>query len=54
MRVRLLAVIVEAEMGDEAFAHDVTEGVFEFHVLDEEIVFGIDTGCGVGVFEVEA
>jgi hypothetical protein len=24
----LLAVVVEAEVGDEAFAHDVAEGVF--------------------------
>ena len=50
----LLAVVVEAEVGDEAFAHDVAEGVFELHVLDEQVVLGVDAGGGVGVLEVEA
>ena len=50
----LLAVVVEAQVSDEAFAHDVAEGVLELHVLDEEIVLGVDAGGGVGVLEVEA
>ena len=50
---RLLAVVVEAEVGDEGFAHDVAEGVFELHGLDEEVVFGVEAGGGVGGFEVE-
>ncbi len=41
-------------MGDEGFAHNVAEGVFELHGLDEEVVLGVDAGGGVGVFEVEA
>ena len=41
-------------MGDEVFAHDVAECVFQLHVLDEEVVFGVDAGCGVRIFEVEA
>jgi len=41
-------------MGDEIFAHDVAERVFELHVLDEEVVFRIDSGATVGVFEIEA
>ena len=44
MRVRLLAVVVEAEVGDEVFAHDVAEGVFQLHGLDEEVVLGVDAG----------
>ena len=36
----LLAVVIEAEVGHEAFAHDVAEGVFQFHRLDEEVVLG--------------
>ena len=41
-------------MGDEVFAHDVAEGVFELHGLDEEVVLGVDAGGAVGGFEVEA
>ena len=41
-------------MGDEVFAHDVAEGVFELHRLNEEVVLGIDAGGAVGSFEVEA
>ena len=50
----LLAVVVEAEVGDEVFAHDVAEGVFQLHRLDEEVVLGIDAGGAVGILEVEA
>ncbi len=40
-------------MGDEVFAHDVAEGVFELDGLDEEVVFGVETGGAVGSLEVE-
>ncbi len=50
----LVAVVVEAEVGDEVFAHDVAEGVLQLHVLYEEVVLGIDTWCSVGILEVEA
>src|SRR6266851_1160473 len=51
---RLLAVVVEAEVGDEAFAHDVAKGVLELHRLDEEVVLRVDAGGAVGSLEVEA
>ena len=41
-------------MGDEALPHDVAKGVLELHVLDKEIVLGVDAGGRVGVLEVEA
>ena len=41
-------------MGDETFAHDVAEGVFQFHGLDEEVVLGVDAVSTAGGFEVEA
>ena len=50
---RLLAVVVEAEVGDETFAHDVAESVFELHVLDEQVVLGVDAWGRVRVLEVE-
>jgi hypothetical protein len=50
----LLAVVVEAEVGDEAFAHDVAERVFQFHGLDEEVVLGVDAVSTARGFEVEA
>jgi hypothetical protein len=53
-RLFVVGVVVEAEVGDEFFAHDVAEGVFELHGLDEEVVLGVDAGGGVGVLEVEA
>jgi len=52
--VRLVAVVVEAEVSDELFAHDVTESVLQLDVLDEEVVLRVDAGCGVGILEVEA
>src|SRR5580704_4177739 len=47
-------VVLEAEMGDEFFALNVTECVLELHRLDEEVVFGVKAGRGLWRFEVEA
>jgi hypothetical protein len=50
----LVAVVLEAEVGDEIFPHDVAESVFELRVLNEEIVLGVDALCVLGRLEVEA
>jgi hypothetical protein len=47
-------VVLKAKVGDKFLAPQVTEGVFQFHQLDKEIVFGIETRHGHGRFEVEA
>ncbi len=30
-------------MGDEAFAHDMAQSILQLHVLDEEIMFRVNT-----------
>src|SRR2546426_122755 len=35
-------VVFLAEVGDEVFAHQPTEGVLQLHGLDEEVVLGIE------------
>src|SRR5947209_20616059 len=37
-------VIFEAEVRDEVFAAKVSERVLEFHQLDEDVVFGVESG----------
>src|SRR5947209_307948 len=34
-------------------AHEPAEGVFEFGLLDEKVIFGIDSGSVLGALEVE-
>jgi hypothetical protein len=47
-------VVFEAEVGDQVFAHDVAQRVFQLHGLDEEVVFGIKAGGGLRALKVEA
>src|SRR5438270_5943125 len=46
-------VIFEAEVRDEVFAAKVSERVLEFHQLDEDVVFGVESGRGHRRLEVE-
>ena len=46
-------VIIEPEVCDEFFSHDVAESVFEFGFLDEEIVLGVEPFSDLGAFEEE-
>jgi len=50
----LFAVVVEPEVSDEVFAHDVTERVLQLDVLNEEVMLRVDARCRVRVFEVKA
>src|SRR2546421_71976 len=46
-------VVFEAEVRDEVFAAQVSERVLELHQLDEDVVFGVETGRGHRRLEVE-
>src|SRR6476646_1826868 len=41
-------------MGDEVFALQVSQGVLEFHQLDEQVVLGIEPRSSHGRLEVKA
>jgi hypothetical protein len=49
-----LVVVLEAQVGDEVFAHDVAQRVLQLHRLDEEVVFRIQAGGALGALEEEA
>ena len=49
----LLQVVLLAEMRNLLLPHEPPEGVFQFGLLDEKIVFRIDTGSVLGALEVE-
>src|SRR5206468_11471109 len=49
----LLIVVLAAQVGDQLLAFQVTEGVFQLHQLDEEIVLGVKTGRVHRTLEVE-
>ena len=46
-------IVIEAEVCDEVFAHDVTEGVFHLCLLNEEVVFGVEAFADLRALEVE-
>src|SRR6185437_8996497 len=46
-------VVLEAEVGDHLFAHDVAQGVLQLHGLDEQVVLGVEAGGGDGALEIE-
>ena len=37
-----VAVVFQSKVRDEILTHDVAQGVFQLHVLDKEIVLGVD------------
>src|SRR6266487_3823132 len=49
----LSVVILKTQMRNQVFAAKVTKGVLELHQLDEDIVLGVERGCGHWRLEVE-
>ena len=46
-------IIIQAEMGDLFFAHEVAQGVLELHQLNEKIVLRIEVFLVHGALEIE-
>src|SRR6185437_12996783 len=51
---RSVAVVIQAEVRNEVFAHNVAQRVLELHRLDKEVVLGIDALGRIRRLEVEA
>ena len=49
----LVHVVLKPEMRNKLFTHQVAQGVFQLHGLDEEVMFGIEIGCALGALEVK-
>src|SRR5260370_41814770 len=45
-------IVLQAQMGDQVFPAQMAERVLELHELDEEVVLGVEAGCGHQGFEV--
>ena len=43
-----LVVVLETEVGDQIFAAQMPQRVFELHQLNEDVVFGVQAGRSLG------
>lgn len=46
-------VVIESQVSDLLFSHEIAQGIFQFHQLNKKIVLGIEARCTLWALEIE-